>query len=82
MAIANATDAHYIVGMKNLLTADQMIKRLHPQFKGQTYSAIGRALDLSDEFVRMVLLRKREPSKAFLQATGYERVTLYRRKDQ
>lgn len=41
---------------------------------------LGRELGLSDEFVRQVLNGSREPSKAFLEAAGYERVTLYRRK--
>lgn len=35
---------------------------------------------VNDELTRLILIGKREPSKAFLDAVGYERVMLYRRK--
>ncbi len=41
---------------------------------------IARDLGLNDEFTRLILIGKREPSKAFLDAIGYERVMVYRRR--
>lgn len=45
-------------------------------------SEVAADLGINDELTRLILLGKREPSKAFLDAVGYERVMLYRRKDQ
>lgn len=64
-----------------MLTADTVRAEVRRRFKNQSYADIGRALSLSDEFVRLVLLGGREPSKAFLEATGYERVVRYRKKE-
>lgn len=63
-----------------MLTADTVRAEVRRRFKDQSYADIGRTLSLSDEFVRMVLLGTREPSRAFLEATGYERVVRYRKK--
>ena len=43
-------------------------------------SEVAADLGVNDELTRLILLGKRKPSKAFLDAIGYERVTLYRRK--
>ncbi len=43
-------------------------------------SEVAADFGVNDELTRLILLGKREPSKAFLDAVGYERVTLYRRK--
>ena len=42
-------------------------------------SEVAADLGVNDELTRLILRGKREPSKAFLDAVGYERVTLYRR---
>lgn len=42
-------------------------------------SEVAADLGVNDELTRVILQGKREPSKAFLDAVGYERVTLYRR---
>lgn len=44
-------------------------------------SEIAADFGVNDELTRLILLGKREPSKAFLDAVGYERVMLYRRKE-
>lgn len=44
-------------------------------------SEVAADLGVNDELTRLILLRKREPSKAFLDAVGYERVVLYRKKE-
>lgn len=46
----------------------------------QTYEQIADEMYLTPSFVGMVLNGAREPSKAFLDAAGFERVTLYRLK--
>lgn len=45
-------------------------------------SEVASDLGVNEELTRLILLGKREPSKAFLDAVGYERVMLYRRKGQ
>lgn len=45
-------------------------------------SEIAADFGVNDELTRLIILGKRKPSKAFLDAVGYERVTLYRRKPQ
>jgi hypothetical protein len=45
-----------------------------------SHDQIGREFGLSTDFVGMVLKGSREPSQAFLDAFGFERVTLYRLK--
>jgi len=44
-------------------------------------SEVAADLGVNDELTRVILLGRREPSKAFLDAVGWERVTLYRRKE-
>lgn len=44
-------------------------------------SEVARDFGANNELARMILLGKREPSKAFLDAVGWERVTLYRPKE-
>lgn len=53
---------------------------LYGMFGTPTYAEIARDIGMNDEHLRLILLGKREPSKAFLDAAGYERVTFYRRK--
>ncbi|WP_375782862.1 hypothetical protein ACE10Z_23395 [Bradyrhizobium sp. Pha-3] len=60
-------------------TADQVRKFVAEHFRGETHETIGLTLGLSAGFVGMVLSGAREPSKAFLQAAGFERVVRYRR---
>lgn len=43
-------------------------------------SEVAMDLGVNDELTRLILSGKREPSKAFLDAVGYERVVLYRQK--
>lgn len=43
-----------------------------------TIAEVARDLGVNDEVLRLTLIGKREPSKAFLDAVGYERVVLYR----
>lgn len=66
--------------MMRAISADTVRRQVRAAHRDKSYADIGRELDLSDEFVRMVLLGKREPSKAFLRATGYERVVMYRKR--
>lgn len=66
--------------MSRLLSADTVRRRVARDNKGKTYADLSREFGLSDEFVRLVLTGGREPSKAFLAVTGYERVVLYRKK--
>ncbi len=49
-------------------------------FERPLMSEIAADFGVNDELARLILLGKREPSKAFLDAIGFERVTLYRRK--
>ncbi len=51
-------------------------------FERPLMSEIAADFGVNDELTRLILLGKREPSKAFLDAVGYERVMLYRRKGQ
>lgn len=55
---------------------------LYGMFGRPTYAEIARDLGINDEHLRLILLGKREPSAAFLEAAGYERVVFYRRKDR
>lgn len=52
----------------------------HPEFHGMTDAELGRRLNLTAGFVGMVLSGTRAPSKAFLDAIGWEATTLYRLK--
>ena len=63
-----------------LLTADEFRSVFVRRFEGMTHAEIGELLQLSAGFVGMVLTGHREPSKAFLNAVGYERVIFYRLK--
>ncbi len=49
----------------------------HPVWGGLTDEKLGEKLGLSAGFVGMVLNGSRQPSKAFLDAIGWEAVTLY-----
>lgn len=61
-------------------TAAEFRDAMLARFGERSYADVGRDLGLSDEFVRQVLTGLREPSRAFLDAVGYERVVLYRKK--
>ncbi len=52
----------------------------HPVYAGMTDKQLGEKLGLSAGFVGMVLKGTREPSKAFLDAIGWEAVPMYRMK--
>lgn len=47
-------------------------------FERPTFAEIARDLGMNDEHLRLIMLGKREPSSAFLEAAGFERVVLYR----
>lgn len=47
-------------------------------FDRPTYAEIARDLGMNDEHLRLIMLGKREPSAAFLNAAGFERVVFYR----
>jgi hypothetical protein len=51
-----------------------------PRENGYTHERIAEILGLSAGFVGMVISGAREPSKAFLEAAGFERVVFYRLK--
>lgn len=64
-----------------LVTADEMRAYLaNCRYENWTYERIAEHLNLTPAFVGMVFTGQREPSKAFLEAAGFERVTLYRLK--
>lgn len=63
-----------------IYTADQLRKFVAAHFAGSSHEIIGATLGLSAGFVGMVLKGTREPSRAFLKATGFERIVRYRRK--
>jgi hypothetical protein len=66
-----------------LVSADQVRWFVYDEWRykhGLTYEQLGERFGVSDEFVRAVLNGIREPSKAFLEGAGFERVTLYRMK--
>lgn len=64
------------------ITADEVRAEVESKRadRGLTHEAMAADTGLSAGFIGMVLSGAREPSKAFLKAFGYERVTLYRRK--
>lgn len=64
---------------KRLYTAEELRALLSRAWRGRSHAALGELLGLSAGFVGMVLKGSREPSKAFLEAVGFERVVLYRR---
>jgi hypothetical protein len=69
--------------LMGLVSADQLrwhVEDMWRYKRGLTYAQLGERFGVSDEFVRAVLTGIREPSKAFLEAVGFERVTLYRSK--
>lgn len=61
-----------------LMTADVLRVCVAIKFAGLTHAQLGERWGLSAGFVGMVLSGAREPSKAFLEAVGAERVILYR----
>jgi transcriptional regulator with XRE-family HTH domain len=65
-----------------LLSADDLRAEIERsrQRRNLTHDAMARTTGLSAGFIGMVLSGAREPSKAFLEAFGYERVTFYKRK--
>lgn len=64
-----------------LVTADHMRWYLAEcRYEDMTDQQIGEHLGLSAGFVGMVLKGTRPPSRAFLDAAGFEKVTLYRMK--
>lgn len=54
--------------------------RLYGIFGRPTFAEIARDIGMNDEHLRLIMIGKREPSTAFLEAAGYERVVFYRRK--
>lgn len=68
----------------DLVTADELRRYIAacrwPRQDGYTHERIAEITGLSAGFIGMVLSGAREPSKAFLEASGFERVTLYRLK--
>jgi len=68
----------------NLFTADElrllMKKVRFPTEEGFTHEKIARTLNCSAGFVGMVLSGARPPTKAFLHNTGFEKITMYRRR--
>lgn len=67
-----------------LVTADELRRYIstcrYPRENGFTHERIASTMKLSAGFVGMVLSGAREPSKAFLEAVGFERVVFYRMK--
>ena len=61
-----------------MMTAQMLRACVAIKFAGMTHVELGRRLGLSAGFIGMVLSGAREPSKAFLEAVGVERITLYR----
>jgi hypothetical protein len=52
----------------------------HPVYRHMTDTQLGEKLNLSAGFVGMIRSGTRNPSRAFLDAIGWESVTLYRMK--
>ncbi len=73
------TDRLEDVGLTNANGVRVIVSHRYPYEEGYTFTYLGKTLGLSDEFVRSVLNGSREPSRAFTDATGFERVVLYRR---
>lgn len=69
-----------------LFTAEELRRFVstcrYPRDEGWTHAQIARQLKLSAGFIGMVFSGAREPSKAFLNAVGFEKVTMYRMKSK
>jgi hypothetical protein len=70
---------------RGLLIADEFRRVLRemkfPEHDGWTHEKIGERTRLSAGFIGMILSGAREPSKAILDAVGFERVVFYRMKN-
>lgn len=66
--------------LSGLMSAGELLYLVENSFPGMTHTELGAALGVSAGFVGSLLQGKREPSKKFLDAIGYERVALYRPK--
>lgn len=68
-----------LVNASGMIGQILLVKYGHHEFP--TMAEIARDFRVNDELMRVILLGTRAPSKAFLEAVGYERVVLYRRKE-
>lgn len=65
-----------------LFTSAEVRDAIVHALQGQSYAEVARRLAMSDETLRTAVSGDRELAKTILDAFGFERVTLYRRKKE